>query len=349
MKKNKSFIKINFILFFISVYNILLISMGGQSNAKIFNPPIKDPEITIDIYKTDKAVNGTTIFADYHTSEKTRIIEVNMNGEIIWEYILPSNLKNYTNPGLDVEWLSNDNILFALPGNGVYEINRKGEIVWQYKTKEISHDADRLTDGNTIFGFGGGDDKNNSQVKEVNKDGNIVWQWFAKDNYNKLQYKDISSQGWTHTNSVVRLNNGNTIISLRNFALIIEVNKEGNIIWEFDINEFGKNPHEPKILTNGNLIFACRQRGWDPIIEIDRTTKKAVWEFSTNGFDLIRGVQLLQNGNFLLTGRSNIIEITKDKEIVWRLQVKNIINEERPGTPDEKPDKYLYKAERIVK
>lgn len=346
--KNKFLINIIFTFFIISTNNILLISLE-KNNAKTFNPPIKDPEITVDIYKADKSVNGTTIFADYHTSGKTRIIEVNMNGELIWEYILPSNLKNFTNPGLDVEWLSNDNILFVLPGNGVYEINRKGEIVWQYITKEISHDADRLPDGNTIFGFGGGDDKNNSQIKEINKDGKIVWQWYAKDHYNISPYKNISIQGWTHTNSVVRLNTGNTIISLRNFALIIEVDKEGNILWEFDINKFGKNPHEPKTLDSDNLIFACRRKGWDPVIEIDKRTKKAVWEFSTNELDLIRGVQPLLNGNFLLTGRSNIIEITKDKEIVWRLQVKNIINEERPGAPEDKPDKYLYKAERIVK
>ena len=346
MIKNK--LLISFILIFFITSNIAIIPLRKKS-AKSYNPPIKDPEIFIDIYKKNKSIEGTTIFADFHNSKTTRIIEVNMNGEIIWEYIIPAQLKRYTNPGFDVEWLPNNNILYVLPGNGVYEINREGKIVWQYKTQKISHDADRLVNGNTLFCFGGGDNKNDPQIQEVNEDGKVVWQWYAKNYFNKQPYNDISSQGWTHTNSVVRLDNENTLISLRNFNLIIEVSQKGNIVWEFDIKAYGRNPHEPKILDNNNLIFACRVRKWDPIIEINRKTKNTVWSFSTKNFDLIRGVQPLPNGNYLLTGRNKIIEITKDKEIVWRLQMKNILKEERPSTPKDSPENYLYKAERIVR
>jgi hypothetical protein len=346
MIKNKLFLISIIIFIFISN---AMINSKDKSSAKTYNPPINDPEIFVDIFKENKSIGGTTIFADFHISKTTKILEVNMNGEIIWEYILPANQKRYTNPGFDVEYLPNNNILYTLPGNGVYEVNRNGDIVWQYKTKKISHDADRLSNGNTIFCFGNNDTINDPQIQEIDKQGKIIWQWYAKKYFNKEPYKNISSQGWTHTNSVVRLNNGNTLISLRNFNLIIEVNQNGNIVWEFNIKAFGRNPHEPKILNNDNLIFACRVRKWDPIIEIDRKKKEPVWNFDTKDFDLIRGVQPLPNGNYLLTGRNKIIEITKDKELVWRLQMKNILKEERPSSPKDTPQFYIYKAERKLK
>ena len=113
-----------------------------------------DSEITVDIYKVDKAYTGTTLLADNHNLNRPRIIEVNMLGEIVWEYLVPQNIKEYVNPGFDTELLSNNNVLFVLPRNGVYEVSRDGEVVWSYITDKISHDADRLPNGNTIFVFG---------------------------------------------------------------------------------------------------------------------------------------------------------------------------------------------------
>ena len=113
-----------------------------------------DSEITVDIYKVDKAYTGTTLLADNHNLNRPRIIEVNMLGEIVWEYLVPQNIKEYVNPGFDTELLSNNNVLFVLPRNGVYEVSRDGEVVWSYITDKISHDADRLPNGNTIVVFG---------------------------------------------------------------------------------------------------------------------------------------------------------------------------------------------------
>jgi hypothetical protein len=49
----------------------------------------KDPNLAVDIYKSDMAWDGTTLLADNHNSSKRRIIEVNMSGEIVWEYVVP--------------------------------------------------------------------------------------------------------------------------------------------------------------------------------------------------------------------------------------------------------------------
>jgi len=143
-----------------------------------------DSEITVDIYKVDKAYTGTTLLADTHNLNRPRIIEVNMLGEIVWEYLVPQNIKEYVNPGFDTELLSNNNVLFVLPRNGVYEVSRDGEVVWSYITDKISHDADRLPNGNTIFVFGANDQTSDAQVTEVNQQGKVVWSWNAGAHFN---------------------------------------------------------------------------------------------------------------------------------------------------------------------
>ena len=154
-----------------------------------------DSEITVDIYKVDKAYTGTTLLADNHNLNRPRIIEVNMLGEIVWEYLVPQNIKEYVNPGFDTELLSNNNVLFVLPRNGVYEVSRDGEVVWSYITDKISHDADRLPNGNTIFVFGANDQTSDAQVTEVNQQGKVVWSWNAGDDFNIPPYSTISNTG----------------------------------------------------------------------------------------------------------------------------------------------------------
>lgn len=140
-------------------------------------PPIPkgtpDPEIQVMVYKPEKVWPGTTLLADNHNLNRPRIIEVNMVGEVLWQYLVPQTLKQFTNPGFDIEPLPNGNVLFVLPRNGAYEINRKGDVVWSYLTDKISHDADRLPNGNTLIVFGAMDQLNDAQVKEVNPQGKL--------------------------------------------------------------------------------------------------------------------------------------------------------------------------------
>ena len=143
-----------------------------------------------------------------------------MRGEIVWEYVLPDNLKRYTNPGFDVERLSNDNILFLLPLKGVYEIDRDGKIVWSYLDSKVTHDADRLPNGNTILVFGGDDTASDAQVKEVNREGEIVWTWYAKDHFNRAPYKDIYDDGWTPSSVIAGHLYGSIAIWLRRHDIV---------------------------------------------------------------------------------------------------------------------------------
>ena len=300
-----------------------------------------DPNIEVQIYDSEKAYKGTTLLTDRY--RKPRVIEVDMQGKVIWEYVLPFPLRGYINPGFDAELLPNGNILIVLPRKGIIEIDREGKTVWTHDDPKISHDADRLSNGNTIYVFGDHDEINDAQVKEVNPKGEIVWSWRAKEHFNKPPFLDISNQGWTHTNTVIRLKNGNTLISPRNFNLLVEVDPDGEPVRLIGQN-YLRHPHDPVVLDNGNILVVNQQRP-HRAIEIDSKTGEVVWEFPE--FDRmnspVRDVDRLPNGNTIITGTKKIVEVTPDGKVVWELRYKkfNI----RDGL--ERSRKGFFKAQRI--
>ena len=301
-----------------------------------------DPDISVDVYESDKVWAGTTLLPDNHNPERPRIIEVNMLGEVVWEYLVPQNLRQYTNPGFDVELLSNNNILFVLPRKGVYEVDRNGDIVWSYLTSKISHDADRLPNGNTLVVFGADDKSGDAQVKEINPKGEIVWSWYARDYFYKSPYKDIYEEGWTHTNAVTRLPNGDTLISLRNFNFVVEVDPQGAVAKTIGEGLF-HHQHDPEILHSGNILIANHLTP-HRAVEIDPKTGKIVWQSAGFRRDNVpvRDANRLPNGNTLVTGSTKMVEVTAEGEIVWQLRLKGITFE---GI--EAAARGFYKAERI--
>jgi len=301
-----------------------------------------DPDLRVDVYDSGAAWAGTTLLADNHNLDRPRIIEVNMRGEVIWQYPVPPDLRAFTNPGFDVEPLPNGNILFVLPRNGVYEIDRSGKVVWSYLTGRISHDADRLPNGNTLFAFGADDGKGDAQVREVNPRGDVVWSWYARDHFDAPPYNDIYVEGWTHTNSVSRLPNGNTWISLRNFNVVVEVSPQGTIV-----RTIGKgtltDQHDPELQSSGNMLVADHsvpQRA----IELDAKTGQITW-----GFPMpervtwpVRDANRLPNGNTLIVGTTRIVEVTADRKVVWQISLVGV-----SFTGRDAPARGFYKAERI--
>jgi len=305
---------------------------------------IVDNDLVVEVYDKNKAMYGTTLLPDNRNSDKPKIIEVNMLGEIIWEYDIPQELKKYTNPGFDVELLPNNNILFVLPGNGVYEIDKNKNIVWSCKTTKISHDADRLSNGNTLFVFGNNDLMSDAQVAEINSKGEIVWSWHAKDYFDKEPYQSIKDQGWTHTNAVSRLSNGNTLISIRNFNIVVEVNQKGEVVKTIG-EGLMTGQHDPVLLENGNLLFANHGIP-EKAVEINQNGD-VVWEFEISNSKQwpTRDANRLSNGNTLITTTTKIVEVNKDKEIVWTLAIKDVSKFRGQSSAGLG----FYKAERIVK
>ncbi len=298
-----------------------------------------DPDISVDAYQPDKVWAGTTLLSLNYDPQKRRIVEVNMLGEVIWEYVVPQ--RGFT----EAELLPNNNILYTAAGYGMYEIDRSGKIVWSYLTSKIDHDADRLPNDNTIFVFGMNDQKSDAQVTEVNPKGQIVWAWYAKNHFNKPPYDSIYDEGWTHINAVTRLPNGNTMVSLRNFDCVVEVNPQGAVVRTIGEGVL-KGVHDPEVLLNGNILGAL-PAGTNPYqaIEVDSNSNAVVWQFRWPRELLpqsTRDTNRLPNGNTLVVGGTNMVEVTSKGEIVWQLGLKGI-----SFSVQEAKGLGFYKADRI--
>ncbi|MFC1514895.1 aryl-sulfate sulfotransferase [Candidatus Omnitrophota bacterium] len=300
-------------------------------------------DIFVDVYDPARAFDGTTLLPDNHLRGKPRVIEVDMKGNIVWEYILPPGLRRYTNPGFDVEALPNNNVLLTLPGKGVYEVSRNGDEVWSYLDPKVSHDADRLPNGNTLVVYGNDDKIDDAQVKEVSPQGRIVWAWHAKDHFNRQPYKDIFRQGWTHTNAAVRLSNGNTLISLRNFNIVVEVDPQGKVLRTIGEGVY-QHQHDPEMLFGGNILVANHARP-QSAEEMDPETGRIVWQFKLPDPEVwpVRDADRLPNGNTLITAATEIIEVTADGDIVWQLSSGDVTFRDK-----EAAGLGFYKAQRIA-
>lgn len=319
-----------------------LTTKNESKKIKELQKGVVDPYFEVDKYDPDKAWIGYTLFADNHDTTHPRVVEVNMQGEVVWEYKLPAEFSGYTNPGFDVELLSNNNIQIVVPRKGIFEIDKSGNIVWEYRTEKISHDADRLPNGNILFVFGNEDEKEDAQTKEITPNGELVWSWYAKNEFDTPEYSGIYNQGWTHTNGALRMDNGDTLISPRNFDMLVEVDKTGKIVKTIG-KGLMKKQHDPVILPNGNILFANHDEP-NEILEIKPDTNEIIWKFTIPSTYLqpARDANRLPNGNTLITGTSAILEVTPDGEVVWRLKLKNIELTKKTAAQNG-----FYKAERI--
>lgn len=318
------------------------------------------PGYALDYYDADKAYNGTTLFTDNHDTNAPRVVQVNMQGDVVWEYLLPTNLRYGIGPGFDAELLTNGHILVVVSRKGLFEIDRAGDCVWSNMDPKISHDADRLPNGDTLYGYGDADRTNEAVVKIVSSNGVPVWRWFATNEYMVYPFwpeSNVAREGWTHCNAATPMPNGDVLISLRNFNLTIQVDTNGHTVWSVDWTNvypgaslpqsLGYDPHEPEFLAASNHLLVCLQRS-SPVqlAEIDRVTTNVAWSYFRDGLRTTRDGDRLPNGNTLVVGvltqaqeHSVIFEVTPDSNIVWQLRLTNREAALQPG--------FFFKAQRV--
>jgi len=121
-------------------------------------------------------------------------------------------------------------------------------------------------------------------------------------------------------------NEGEILISIRNQNLIAVVDIEKEIItWSWGETEL-EHPHDPVMLSNGNILIFDNgyKRKFSRIIELNPVTQAIEWEYKSippeDFYSETRGSnQKLANGNILISDSRNghAFEITTDGEIVW--------------------------------
>ncbi|MGL4593217.1 MAG: hypothetical protein ACRCUY_00655 [Thermoguttaceae bacterium] len=231
-----------------------------------------------------------------------RVMKMNPNFEIIWEY--PAGNIH------EAHRLPNGNILFS--DGSATEVTPEKKVVFRYefpKGIEGTCTATRLSNGNTLVG-----ENETGKVMEIAPDGTVAFTLQTKfettDRHHRMRY-------------VRKLENGNYLVCHSGDHLVREYKPAGEIVWE------QKVPHiafAAERLPNGNTMISSI----DQVTEFDKDGK-IVWEFKKSEFpelniSMMTGFHIRQNGNIAIgcysaykpDGRGvGMFEITRDKKLVW--------------------------------
>jgi hypothetical protein len=260
--------------------------------------------------------------AAYVDPTRGKIVEITPDGRPTWEFTIPPEVIGSGDLGLaaDIEWLAaTDHFLFVVPRTGVFEVDRAKRIVWSYKTKHVTHDADRLPNGNTIF-VNGADQDDDPTVTEVDREGRVVFQWFARGKLDKQERHDSPGEreySFTHANAVQRLADGSTMVSLRNFFRFVILDRDAIVF------QSGQIPwvHDPVILPDATY-FAVHGRVAGGVVRVGRDGQRTRLFVDKSGmWVLLRTVEPLRNGNVLITGARRIGQIDPQGRLVWSIRL----------------------------
>jgi WD40 repeat protein len=163
-------------------------------------------------------------------------------------------------------------------------VNRQNEIVKEIPL-QVDHPnshrdtrlARKLDNGNYLVCHEG-----DGTVREYDSQGKVVWS-YALDLNGRPRSPGHGPEGHgTEVFGAIRLPNGNTMIAGGNNNRVLEVSREGKIVWSIDQKELPGITlawvTSLEYLPNGHLIFGNTHAGPDnpQLIEVTRD-KKVVW------------------------------------------------------------------------
>ncbi|PSP56312.1 hypothetical protein BRC82_02120 [Halobacteriales archaeon QS_1_67_19] len=290
-----------------------------------------------------------------------KAIEIDPDGEIVWEYDAPDDVFDVEALGPDRVQLSTAEEIpdaecpdrFQTDGfdncvrNSLRIVEQStNEIRWEYAWYDVElhehelHDADHYTvDGEDRWVMV---DMGNDRVFAVNRDKEIVWQWNATDDYDMPDRMGPEAD-WTHVNDVDRIEPGVFQISLRNFDTVAELHvaENGSVRVEPVVgpNSYERRgevlyeQHNPDRIADDHLLVADSEH--DRVIELNED-REVIWEFGGSAtLNWPRDADRLANGHTLITDSYNdrIVEVDEDGEIVWAVETDTLPYEadRRPG------------------
>ena len=236
-----------------------------------------------------------------------KVFVVDAAGKVEWSYDAP-----HAN---DIWVLAGGNLLFNT-GHGVREVTRDKRVVFNYESKSEIYACQRLADGNTFIG-----ECNAGRLLEVDPSGKIV--------------KEVrllmggADGGSAYMRNARRLANGNYLVCHYGGQVVTEYNSQGRTVREIPAPG---GPHSVVRLANGNTLISSADMGGATarVFEVD-PAGKTVWQVAGDelpGISLkfMAGLERLPNGNTVMCnwlGHDNfgkaphVIEITRDKKVVW--------------------------------
>lgn len=239
-----------------------------------------------------------------------KLIEVNWDGKIVWEY--------------DDPYMSHD---FYRMKNGNTMVIR-----WVETPDEVAKKVKGGLPGTERQGIMWSD-----ALREVTPDGKVVWEWIAYEHLDLDTFILCPLCGrarFANANSVFVMKNDDVLVSQRMTNMLFIIDKAtGNIKWQWGPGIISHS-HDAQELENGNIIVFdngihrnCENDGipsYSRIPEVNPKTKEIVWEYKEEVIGnfysyACAGCQRLPNGNTLICEamKGRIFEVTSEGETVW--------------------------------
>jgi len=212
--------------------------------------------------------------------------------------------------GFLVAWLSAQS--WAVAGTEIYvadhetrkviKIKEDGTLLWD-ATNNNGHDVQLLPNGNLLI-------NNGPVVQEVAPDRSVVW--------------EVGKPIVGRAESAQRLPNGHTVIADNQHHRVIEINKDKEIIWQYDVANTNRRPNptmrQVRRLPNGNTLICASTE--DKVLEVS-PEKEVVWSYALP-FPYL--ATRLENGNTLISSGSGfgseegyfVIEVDAQGKEVWK-------------------------------
>lgn len=225
-----------------------------------------------------------------HTAAAT-VTEMTPKKEVVWKYEakpVPANKGRVEVHAF--QRLADGNTMVAESGNRrIVEVDKDGKVVKEVPLTVKNPDPHRdtrmvrkLDTGNYLVCHEG-----DGCVREYDEKGKVVWE-YALDLGGRPRSPGHGPEGHgTEVYGALRLKNGNTVIAGGNNNRVLEVDKDGKVVWSIDQKEL------PGItlawvttlhaLPDGNLIVGNCHAGPDnpQLFEVTRD-KKVVWQFKNH-------------------------------------------------------------------
>lgn len=239
-------------------------------------------------------------------------------GEVIPTFYSPPGMLDWP---CGVERLSSGNTLIADGGywsglgSEVLEVDRLGRVVWHFSEGLFfAHSAKELKNGNILIS-----DTGKNRVLEVERTGNLIW---TSEGWGGGSGRLSDGSHLSYPNDAEGTTEGTILISDRNNNRIVEVDREGSIIWLYDKL---KHCHDADRLPDGNTMVASSDE--NRVYEID-PDGKVVWSYGDGSPAVLnwpRDADRLDNGNTLIADSKNhrILEVDKSGKIAWSFDLRS--------------------------
>ncbi|MCP4810375.1 MAG: hypothetical protein GY913_22645 [Proteobacteria bacterium] len=284
----------------------------------------------------EEAYQGATVFLTTWPTDAQAIVAIDVNGDELWRFDLPAELLegDVGEPRTlsDFDVLPNGHLLFSVNPYGVFEWDRDEGMVWSVLTPAAGHDVDRLPNGDTLV-VNTWARRGEPQISQYDSDGELVWSWDAELAFGDDElFADVELDGWLHLTGARRMADGSTWLCIRNFNTVARIDEAGYILQKMTLQTgddpetvptegkfVGERPHGCEWIDNNHYLVATRRP--DRVLEVQAQAEPRTYQ--QDDLETIRDVDLLPNGNVLITGNDRIVELGPSGTRLWEYVLPN--------------------------